>query len=83
MKYGDYKRYGSGNIMVSDDLVKPSDQEIMWLYWQEPIKVINQPAKFGGPRQCENGDMCLVCHVISRNHVIKLSGDFIGKNSSS
>ena len=83
MKYGDYKHYGSGNIMVSDDLAKPSDQEIMWLYWQVPIKVTNQPAKFGGPRQCENGDMYLVCHVISQNHVIKLSGDFIGRNSSS
>ena len=35
-------------------------------------------------RQCDNGDiMVLACHVISKDHVIKGSYDFMGSSPSS
>ena len=37
----------------------------------------------GGKRRCRSGDkIVLVCDVISQNHVIKESCDFMGKSQS-
>ena len=37
----------------------------MWLYGQKPIKVSYNPAKFGGDKHSDSGDvMFLVYHVI-------------------
>ena len=39
--------------------------------------------KFGGNRYCDSGDiMVLVCRVISHNHMIKESCDFMGRSPS-
>ena len=52
-------------IRFSCDLARPRDQNVIWLYRREPIKVSYHPAKFGGHRHCGSGDiMILVCHVI-------------------
>ena len=38
---------------------------------------------FGGHRHCDSRDIiALVCHVISPDHVIKGSCDFMGRSSS-
>ena len=43
----------------------------------------HQLAKFSGHSQCSSRDIkVLVCHVISQDHVIKRSCDFIGGSSS-
>ena len=36
--------------------------------------------KFGGHRYCSSRDMCLVCHVIKQDHLLKGSDDY--KDSS-
>ena len=44
----------------------------MGFYGQQPIKVGYYPAKFGGHRHNDSGDIVvLVCHVISQDNVIK------------
>ena len=45
--------------------------------------VSHHPTKFHGHRHCGSGDkMVLVCHVISQDHVIKGSFDFMGGRPS-
>ena len=40
-------------------------------------------AKFGGHGHCSSRDiMCLVCHVIKQDHIIKGSGDYNVRNPS-
>ena len=40
--------------------------------------VSHYPAKFGGHRHCDSGDIIvLVCHVISQEYVIKRSRDLV------
>ena len=45
------------------------------------IKVSCGFAKLGGARHSDNGDMFLVFHVISQDHVIQRSCDFMGGES--
>ena len=41
------------------------------------------PAKFGGNRHSHSGDiMVLACHMISQDHLIKASCDFISRSPS-
>ena len=55
----------------------------MWRYWQEPFKVGYHPAKSVSHRHSDNWDIVvLVCHVVSQDHVIKGSCDFIGRSPS-
>ena len=45
--------------------------------------VKQHPVKFGGHRACGDGDvMILVCHMISEDHVIKGSCDFVAWSPS-
>ena len=47
------------------------------------MKVSYHPANFGGHRQCGSRDiMVLVCHVISQDHLINGSSDFVGRSTS-
>ena len=73
--------YGSGDIMIvrlPNDLRRERYQRLMWLYGQEPMKISYHPAKFCSHRNSDSGDIvALVCHVISQDHVIKESCDFI------
>ena len=47
------------------------------------MKVSYHPANFGGHRQCGSGDiMVLVCHVISQDHLINGSSDFVRRSTS-
>ena len=44
----------------------------------EPLKISQQPAKFGGHRYCGSGDiLILVCQVTSQDYVIKETCDFM------
>ena len=55
----------------------------MRTYGQESIKANYHLVKFGGHRYCDSeGKNVLVCDVISYDHVIKGSFDFIGKSPS-
>ena len=51
---------------------------MMLLYTQEPIKVGYHPVKFRGHRHPDSRDIvALLCQVISQDHVIKGSCDFV------
>ena len=53
----------------------------MWLYMQELIKLGYCPAKFGGYRPFDSGNIVvLVCLVISQDYLIKESSDFMGRS---
>ena len=43
--------------------------------------VYHHIAKFGGHRYC-NSSMFLVCHIIKKDHITKVSGDYNHKSSS-
>ena len=59
--------------MISQDHVIEGSCDFV-TQWSYPF------AKFGCHRHCGSEDiMILVCHVVSQNHVIKESFDFIGK----
>ena len=50
---------------------------------QKPVKANYHPARFGGLRQCDSGDIkILVFHVILQDQVVKGCGDFIGTSLS-
>ena len=56
----------------------------MWLYYWEPLKVIQHPTKYGHHSHFGSGDLIvLVCHLILEDHVIKDSCDFISRGQSS
>ena len=45
---------------------------------QDPLKVSYEIAKLGGHRHCDSGDiMVLICQVISKDHLIKVSSNFM------
>ena len=50
--------------------------------WVESLKASYHPVRFCGHRHCGSGDMFLVCHVVSQNHVIIWSFDFKGIKQS-
>ena len=55
----------------------------MLLFGQEPIKASYHPPNFGDHSHCGSGTIIiLVCHVISQNHVIKGSSEFLGRSPS-
>ena len=43
----------------------------MWLYERRLLIVFNHPARFGGNRQCGRGDILLLYHVTSPEHMPK------------
>ena len=54
----------------------------MWVYRQERIKVSCHPVKFSDCSHSNSDDvLVLVCHVISQDHVIKGSCDFMERSS--
>ena len=52
----------------------------MWLYGKERLKVIHHPAKFGGDKHYDSGDIFLICHMISRDHKFQESCDLVGRS---
>ena len=48
---------------LSRDITRARGNMVMWLCWQNSIKVCNHPAKFCGNEDFGCGDMILVCHV--------------------
>ena len=55
----------------------------MLLFGQEPIKASYHPTNFGDHSHCGRGIIIiLVCHVISQDHVIKGSSEFMGRYPS-
>ena len=64
----------------SHDLAISRDQRVEKQYRQEPLKVGHHAAKFCDHRHSGSEDtMVLLCHVISKNHKIKRSCDFLGR----
>ena len=52
-------------------------------YGWKLLMVTHQFAKLGGYRNCGTGDiMTLGCHMISQDHVMKGSCDFMGRSPS-
>ena len=49
-----------------------------------PLTISPQPAMFGGHRPCGRGDIKFsICHMTSRDHVIRGSSDIMGEFPSS
>ena len=46
------------------------DERVVWLNGYEPLKVSPQPAKFGGSKHCNSGDIMI--------YFVKLSCNTIG-----
>ena len=47
----------------------------------EPLTLGHQATNFGGFRHCDSGDETfLICHVISKDNVVKALHDFMGEN---
>ena len=47
-------------------------KRIMWFHRWVPLTISSQPAMFGGHRACGRGDIKFsICHVTSRDHVIR------------
>ena len=68
---------------MSHDFARPRDQGVVWLYGYEPFKISHHFNKFHGHRYCNSGDIIvLACHVISHDHAIRESCDFIGSGPS-
>ena len=40
------------------------DQKVMWLYGWEPTVVSHHPAKFGGHRHCDSGDINIPANTV-------------------
>ena len=58
---------------LSRDLASPSGQRVIWRHGLEPLKLSHHPIKFGGHNQWVSREMVvLVCHVILKDHVIKV-----------
>ena len=65
------------------DFARPRDQRVKQLHGWDSLKVSHYPAKFCGHRRIGIGDiMVLVCHVISNDHVIRGSSNFMGRSLS-
>ena len=53
----------------------------MRLYGQESFRISYHPTKFPGNNHSGSGDiLALACHVISQDHAIRGSFDFIGSS---
>ena len=46
------------------------------------MKASDHPAKFGGHIHLSSEDMFLVCHIISQDHAVKGSFEFMGVSLS-
>ena len=82
-KFSGYIHRGSWHMTyvfnLSCDLAKPRNYIVMWLYGWKSLKVSHHSAKFCAQRDCGSGDMVLIDHLISQDHVIKGSCDFMGE----
>ena len=63
---------------LSRDHESPRFQRIMWLHRWVPLTKSPQPPILGGHRPCRRGDIKVsICHVTSRDHVIRESSDIM------
>ena len=52
-------------------------------YWLGALQLSHHPTTFHGHKRCGSGEvMVLACHVISQDHIIRRSCDFIASNLS-
>ena len=69
---------------LSRDHESPRFQRIMWLHRWVPLTKSPQPPILGGHRPCRRGDIKVsICHVTSRDHVIRESSDIMDEFPSS
>ena len=65
---------------MSHDLMWPRGQRIMWHYGWVSLIISLHPAKFGGHNCCAREEISFfVCHVTSRNFIIRDSCDIMGE----
>ena len=60
----------------------PHVQMVMRLHGWIPLTLSYHPAKFGGHRSCRRGDMFLIWHVTSHDHMVGELCDFTGAHES-
>ena len=57
---------------------------VMWLYDWDLLILGHHAANFGDFRPCGRGNKTFsICHVISRDHIFKGLGEFIGETPHS
>ena len=67
----------------SGPCARPRDQGVVRVYGRKLLTVYPCPVKFGSDRYCGSGYIVtLVHHVISQDHVIIWSCDFMGRSQS-
>ena len=65
---------------MSHDLMWPRGQRIMWHYGWVSLITSLHPAKFGGHKRCAREEISFfVCHVTSRDFIIRDSCDIMGE----
>ena len=85
VKLGGHRLSGSGDemLLVCHMIVSLSrDQKVMLLYGWQPPFVSHRPARFCANKHCGSGDMFLIWHVISQDHMTQELWDFIGRSPS-
>ena len=67
------------NAIFQDPVFKPLSDFVV----RSNLNVCHHPIKFGGHKHCGSEDItALLCHVISQDHVIKGSCDFMCRSPS-
>ena len=76
------RRYFIFNL--SRDLMWPRGHRVLWHYGSVLLIISLHPAKFGGHKRCAGEEILLfVCHVTSRDFVVREACDTIGEFPSS
>ena len=76
------RRYFIFNL--SRDLMWPRGHRVLWHYGSVLLIISLHPAKFGGHKRCAGEEVLLfVCHVTSRDFVVREACDTIGEFPSS
>ena len=69
---------------LSRNLMWPRGHRVMWHYGWVPLIISLHPAKFGGHKRCAREEtLFFVCHVTSRDFVVRESCDIMGEFPSS
>ena len=73
IKFGGHSHSGSrdNDFCLSHNFARPHDQNVMWLYGQEPFMISHHPTKCHGHRHCGSGDIIVWAgYVMSQGHIL-------------
>ena len=65
---------------MSRDITRPPHRGAIRIYGWELLAVCHHPDKFGHHMHCNSGDMYLLCHVTSQDHIIGGSSDLMDES---